>query len=454
MLSTNDIHATFEQMPKVVTFANELRSRSENLIVLDAGDHCTGNPYVDMAEPQGAPIHMLINMVGYDYGAVGNHEFDYKLLGYKKGIETMGLQTLCANANFEGTILEGHIKPYDIFEVDGIRVAIVSFIQIDDSGLPSSMPENMEGITFVDGVTKSQEYKFLRDSADLVIGLIHLGFESDSLMVCQNPMFDIIIGGHSHTHIPTGRVINGVLVTQTGSRLKGVGVSNIRLKNGEVILVTNQVVSLSDVERDPVAQRFVEECKVTSPLNNPIGKVDITLSKVGLINMVSDVIRERSGADIAIQNSGSIRIDSLSRGVISESKIYELEPFRNTIVTQKLALEQIKEMIITKFNGTGSESRTIDLSTSGMTYEIYVGEDGLATSVKCYDIHGKEMADRVYRVATSNYVNSAYIYAGKGKATPLDGGVFIAETVVSAIKRCDTYKGDNQRRVSIIKPTI
>lgn len=321
ILATNDIHATFEKMPKVVTLANELRLKSENLIVLDAGDHCTGNPYVDMAEPQGAPIHTLINMVGYDYGAVGNHEFDYKLPGYKKGIETMGLQTLCANADFVGTILEGHIKPYDIFEVDGIRVAIVSFIQIDDSGLPSSMPENMEGISFVDGVAKSQEYRFLRDSADLVIGLTHLGFESDSLMVCQNPMFDIVIGGHSHTHIPTGRVINGVLVTQTGSRLKGVGVSNIKLKDREVMSVINQVVSLAEVEGDPVAQRFVEECKATSSLNNPIGKVDMTLTKVGLINMVSDIIRTRSGADIALQNSGSIRIDSLSHGIIPESKI-------------------------------------------------------------------------------------------------------------------------------------
>ncbi|MFI3248099.1 MAG: bifunctional UDP-sugar hydrolase/5'-nucleotidase [Rikenellaceae bacterium] len=449
VVSTNDIHAAFEQMPKVVTVVKDLKAQYDNVLILDAGDHCTGNPYVDMADPQGAPINTLMSMVGYDYGAVGNHEFDYRQSGYLCGIEASALTPLCANADFEGTILEDYIKPYEIFEIGGVRAAILGLIQIEDSGLPSAMPDNMKGIDFVNGVDKSLEFKFLRDSADLVIALTHLGFEDDSLMVCKNTMFDLVVGGHTHTYLPEGRLINGTLVTQTGSKLKGVGISKITMKGDDVISVTNHVLSLEGVESDADALAYVESCKADSPLNEPIGEVDRTLSRVGLMNMVTDIMRERSGADIVLQNAGSIRIDSLVKGGVKIASIYELEPFRNHIVTQELTLAQIKEMIMIKFNSSGGESRTVDLSASGMTYNICVGEDGKATDVECFDQKGNKMVEKSYIMGTSNYVASAYTYAGKGKATPIENRVVIADAVIDVIKRDGVYVGDNDIRVFI-----
>ncbi len=451
IVSTNDMHAAFESMAKMITVVKELRSEHENVLVLDAGDHCTGNPYVDMADPQGEPIHELMRMAGYSYGAVGNHEFDYQQAGFKCGIETMELTALCANADFEGTVLEDYIKPYEIFEIDGVRTAILGLIQIDDSGLPSAMPSNMEGVEFVNGVEKSLEYKFLRDSADLVIGLTHLGFDDDSLMVCKNTMFDLVVGGHSHTYLPNGRTINGTLVTQTGNKLRGVGVTHIKIKGDKVISISNEVVSLDGVEPDAEALAYINSCKDDSPLNDPIGAVDQTLSRVGLANMITDVMLERSGADIVLQNAGSIRIDSLAKGDVTIGQIYELEPFRNHIVTQKLTLDQIKEMIMTKYNSSGGESRSIDLSPSGASYTIYTNDDGLATDVEFIDLKGRKMTNKSYTLGTNNYVASAYIYAGRGKATPIEDRVIVADAVIDVIKRDGVYKGDNKIRVTIKK---
>lgn len=451
VVSTNDAHAAFEQMPKVVSLIKEIESKYENVLVLDAGDHCTGNPYVDMADPQGEPIHHLMRMAGYDYGTVGNHEFDYKQEGYKAGIEAIGATTLCANADFEGTILEEYIKPYEIFEIGGVRTAILGLIQIGTGGVPSAMPDNMRGIKFTNGVERSLDFKFLRDSAELVIGLTHLGFEDDSLMVSKNTMFDLVVGGHTHTYLPEGRVINGTLVTQTGSKLRGVGVTKIGIKGGEVISVSNQVVSLDDVEPDAEAQAYVDSCKDGSSLNNPIGAVDRTLHRAGLLNMITDIMRKRSGADIAIQNSGSIRIDSLTKGDVKYVDIYALEPFRNHIVVERITLSQIEEMILNKFNSRGGESSSVDLSTSGMTYNICVGEDGRATHIECFDMDGKKMANKSYTMTTSNYVNSAYNYAGQGKATAIEGRVVIADAVVDAIKKDGVFEGDNEIRVTIKK---
>lgn len=454
IVSTNDMHAAFENMPKLVTLVDSLRAEFDNVLVLDAGDRCTGNPYVDKAEPQGEPMFDLMNMVDYDYAVVGNHEFDYKQQGLRSSIDMLEAVWLCANADFSNAEvpIKELVKPYEIFEIGGVRTAILGLIQINDMGIPSAMPSNMVGIEFSNGVELSLDYRALKDSAELIIALSHLGFEDDSVLVCTNDMFDLVVGGHSHTHLPNGREINGTLVTQTGSKLRGVGITHIIVENGEVTSVTNEVVSLDNITPNPEAAEYVERCKDGSPLNNQIGAVDRDLTKVGLINMSTDIIRARSGADIVLQNGGSIRIDELPKGAVTSANIFKLEPFGNHIVTQKITVDVVKEMIMNKFNGGGSEARAIDLSPSGMTYEIIVDDKNEAVDVVCRDLKGRTMKGSSYvTMATSNYVNSAYIYSEQGTATAIEDQVVIADAIIEALKSVDTFVGDNTARVSIKK---
>ncbi|MFI3259463.1 MAG: bifunctional UDP-sugar hydrolase/5'-nucleotidase [Rikenellaceae bacterium] len=455
IVSTNDIHAAFEQIPRLVTLVDSLRGVHENVLVLDAGDRCTGNPYVDKASPKGEPLYTLLNMVGYDFSTLGNHEFDYGQEGMLHNIKHFGAEELCANADFTGadeepTISES-VSPYKIFDLGGVRTAILGLIQINDMGIPSAMPDNMRGIKFFNGVDLSHDYEFLRDSAELLIALTHLGFEDDSVMVCRNTMFDLVVGGHSHTYLPEGRVINGTLVTQTGSKLRDVGVTRIEMEGGKVLSIKNELVSLSGVKPNAEAAAYIERCKGESPLNTPVGSVDRDLDRVGMINMFTDIMRERSGADIVLQNGGSIRIDDMKAGEVTAATIYELEPFGNHIVTQEIMLSDVKRMIINKFNGSGGESHRIDLSPSGMSYTIVVGEDGEAEEVICYDLQGGEMANRKVTMATSNYVTSAYIYPGQGEAKAIEDGVVIAEAIIDVLKRGESYTGDNEVRVTISK---
>ncbi len=445
VVSTNDVHASIDRLPKLITLVDQLREDNENVIVLDAGDRWTGNPYVDKAELRGKPLVDLMNEVNYDYLALGNHEFDYQQDGLKACIDIFEAPVLCANADFGTTGLDEYITPYDIFEIDGIRVAVISFIQIDDNGIPSAMPAYMEGITFVDGVDKSQEYRFLRDSAALVIGLTHLGYSEDSVLVSNNDMFDLIVGGHSHTMVPVGRNINGAVVTQAGGRLDGVGITRIKLKSGKVHSISNEVISIDDLEPDAAALEYVESCKANSPLNETIGKIDIQLDEIGLINMFSDVLCKMSGAEVALQNTGSIRIDSLGYADVTSANIYQLEPFNNYVVTQEMTIEQIKDMIMNTFRG--GYARGIDLNPSGMKYEVVVDQDNKVIDIKLYDLKGRAMKNRTYKLATSNYVSSAYRYEAKNKVT----GELIAPAICDSFKQVSVYKGDNTPRATITK---
>lgn len=452
IVATNDVHASIDNMPQLMTLVEQLRAENDNVIVMDAGDRNTGNPYVDRVEPQGKPLIDLMNMVGYDYLAIGNHEFDYQQPGLEIWLKGSEAQALCANADFSANpALDSLISPYEIIEMNGVRIAILSLVQLNSMGIPSAMPAYMEGISFTDGIETSHEYKFLRDSADLVIGLTHLGYTTDSLMVLENTMFDLVVGGHSHTYIPNGVEINGTLVTQSGERLDNVSISRIKMRAGKVVSVTNEVVSLTGIEGDEKAAAFVDSIQSNSPLNKSIGKLDGKLDEIGLINLFGDAMRAATGADFAVHNSGGVRIDSLSAGDVSAVEVYKMEPFNNYIVTQKMSLAMMEQMILNTFNNEGSdEAQRVDLYPSGMKYDVMVDANNKATSVKFYDMNGRALANKTYTMAISNYVSSAYNYDYVENTQSTDG-TLLAPAICDAITRAGVYKADNELRAKTVK---
>ena len=64
IISTNDIHGRIEQFSKLATFVKRIKEEHPNVILVDAGDRFTGNPYVDHAKEKGFPIISLMNDSG------------------------------------------------------------------------------------------------------------------------------------------------------------------------------------------------------------------------------------------------------------------------------------------------------------------------------------------------------------------------------------------------------
>ena len=64
LLSTNDIHAQIDRFPQLAAAVEACRDTVANVVLLDAGDRWTGNPYVDRAQTPGMPIIRLMNRLG------------------------------------------------------------------------------------------------------------------------------------------------------------------------------------------------------------------------------------------------------------------------------------------------------------------------------------------------------------------------------------------------------
>ena len=84
ILSTNDMHSAIEKMPQLAAIVDSLRAIDPFLLVLSAGDNRTGNPYNDLYEPSTYPMISLMNLIGFDASALGNHEYDAGVQGLAK----------------------------------------------------------------------------------------------------------------------------------------------------------------------------------------------------------------------------------------------------------------------------------------------------------------------------------------------------------------------------------
>ena len=124
ILHTNDTHSCIEPEKNgnagVVNRAlliEELRDSlgKDNLLLFDCGDFSQGSLYYNTFK--GAVEIELMNAMGYDACAIGNHEFDFGLENMARLFSMATFPVVCANYDFTGTVCEGLVKKYAVIQV-------------------------------------------------------------------------------------------------------------------------------------------------------------------------------------------------------------------------------------------------------------------------------------------------------------------------------------------------
>lgn len=448
IISTNDIHAQIDRFPQLAAFIQQKRAESEEVIVVDAGDRFSGNPYVDNAIEKGEPIIQLMNKVGFEVACMGNHDFDYGQKVLKKRFSEANFPVICANINSEESRL-GQMLPYEMIEKGGLKFCFLSLIETGANHIPATNPANLENISFRYFKDVAKEYKQLESDCDVMIGLTHLGFANDSLLALVMPEFDVIVGGHSHTVIRDPRVINGVLVTQTGSNLNYVGVTTLKFEGKKLIDKSYSLISLKDFGgADQEVALMVQEINNRPEFKKVLGEATIDLKfKENVASLMTDAMCRAVGADFAFYNKGGVRLNSIPQGPITMEMVYKIEPFANYIVRHKWTLPQMKEFILKDYNrGKDKDKRYINYFISDGKYEIIRDNRGDGVDVKFYDKRGELLKDngKFYDLAFSNYVASSNPYVAGGENT----NVYIADAIAEYLteKRQIAY---NQQRAFV-----
>ena len=226
ILHTNDLHSTIEPlsallpdtmlrgragMMRCVGMVAEERQKHPDLLLLDSGDFSQGSPYYVYF--QGEVEIALMNMMGYDAGTLGNHEFDYGLDTLAARLAKARFPIVCCNADFSNTPLRDIVKPYTVVKRGKLKIGIFGLLT-NPEGLISA--QNCKGMRYMNPVEctrKTVNTLRRKEGCHMVICLSHLGWDmapamDDRQLLSQCEGIDLLLGGHSHTYMTQMEWVN------------------------------------------------------------------------------------------------------------------------------------------------------------------------------------------------------------------------------------------------------
>jgi 2',3'-cyclic-nucleotide 2'-phosphodiesterase (5'-nucleotidase family) len=406
IMHTNDMHSKIDNFGKLAYLADSLRKMHKYVFLVAAGDNFTGNPIVDMYPDKGYPMIDLMNMLKYDVTAIGNHEFDMGQELQNKRREQANFPYISCNIDASQAIVK-QPEPYVILKAGKIKIPFLGIIQLGENGLPDSHPSRLEGLKFTDGLTKANDFMWLKEKYGMLIGLTHLGVEGDEPLAKAYPQFDVIIGGHSHTTMTKPMMVNGVMIVQTGSGLKNVGITTLQVTKGKITDRKYELVPLAGIKgTKPEVQAVIDKYNSNEEMSRVVAYAETAFANEEELGcMMTDAITARMKIDFAFQNGGGIRIPTLPQGNIMLKDIFRLDPFGNQVVTFKMTYDEIKSLICNAYN----REKSIDLVPSGMTYTVIVNSEGLCSDVEMKDLSGKLLDEsKTYTVGVNSYISASY----------------------------------------------
>lgn len=441
ILSVNDMHSAIDMMPKFAALADSLRQVYPDLLVFSAGDNRTGNPVNDQYEPANGPMITLMNKVGFDLCAVGNHEWDGGLDALRQNINDADFPFLCANAIIPEK-LSLDVKPYQILDVNGIKVAVIGLLETRADGYPGAHPMYFKEIRFKKGMDVLPDYAFLRKQNDVLLLLSHLGFEEDIDVAERHPEFDAIIGGHTHTLVDYPKKYNGVMVTQAGSNMKYATLTLIEVRQGKVVEVKAETLSVQHCRgKNREVQAMVDTYNNDERFNKTLTKAVTPFeNREELGCLFTDAIRDLSGADFAFCNTGGLRSNNLAKGPITVKDVYSIDPFNNDVVVYAMTGKQLERFIMESFKKNGRTPSYV----SGMSYTVRTASDGYPKSVDIRPLGGRYSKDQVYKVAMNSYMASTVRFESVDEGA--SQFMTTEEMVVSYLKKHNnvSYKGEKR----------
>lgn len=402
ILSTNDIHAVIDHFPELVTAVNLCRDTVATLLV-DSGDRWTGNAFIDRTEGR-LPIIELMNHVGYDVATLGNHEFDKGPALLQGAIEYANFPILCANMQSNTNSLSTLPGSITLKTRNGVKCFITGVVTNYDNGHPEGSDEVFADLSFSDPMEAAKsELKQHRADASISILLSHMGDKKDMEFAAKGENYNIILGGHTHTITDT--IVGNTTIGQTGRFLKRLGATHIRMKGNKITSVEYRNIPLEGYAKDSATIQIVNRIENDPVLGAAVGSLAAPITHTGFANMITKCIAEATNSQIGFYHYGGIRLPHHDAGNIKLATLYNLEPFASKIHTIIMTPQQMRTMIITKFNDTknSKESHRVDLFST-TPYEIIIDQNGEAVDVRFPNLR----ENRKYSVAISDYVGKKY----------------------------------------------
>lgn len=445
------------------------RAENPNTNFVTVGDNIGGSPFVTSILKD-KPTLDVLNAIGVDASALGNHEFDqgYADLTERVSVDGTGqAQFPYLGANVSG----GTPAPAasEIVEMDGVKVAYVGAVTEETASLVS--PAGIPGITFTADIESiNAEAARIADEADVIIALIHSGTSANEAFSAD---VDVVFAGHTHQNrVERGPEREGkqplVLIQgwEYGKAISDVEITFDR-DAGEVtaidarnVLVDELIAACDAVTPNPVVTEVqnivaaaetaseIEGAEVVTTIENSFYRgADApgeTGSNRGVESSLNNLLAEAGlwamneltalSADIGVMNAGGVRAD-LAEGEVTFAEAYLVQPFGNTYGVVDITGAQFKEALEQQWKDPAGERPRLALGLSDNVQYAFDENRAEGDRITHVTVDGAPLdLNKIYRVA-----GSSFLLAGGDSFTALAAGSEVLDSGMVDIDLFNSY---------------
>ncbi len=436
-LGLDEANAPFGGAARLAYLLRRERARADRVLHIDSGDCFQGAPIFNQNTGE-AELRFLSN-IGLDAAVIGNHEFDAGVWNLAEKLEAWAtFDVLAANYVFPDPDNPNHhnlgnlAKPYSLFNVKGLKVAVIGMANLGSLTSIGEGGNSMQITPLEQNETVRSYVQLLHGSVDLIVVVSHLGLTEDEELVrgyekvvWKDRMapgwsiveeygdgrvlahipgvsdIDIILGGHLHVVLNPPKLIRDadgreVIICHSGAFAKYLGRLDVVLEDDNerggkrVVSHKYQVFPVDDRLRDYEDQstaRLIEPYIVDLNRALDLGRViayapqDIRRRSEtgngdsGLGNLVAESMRSRRrvAAEFAVTNTLGIR-DNFYRGAITLEDMYNVFPFENTLTVMYLSGSEVQEMVDFISERSASRGCQSQAQVAGITFTMNCGQ--------------------------------------------------------------------------------
>lgn len=310
---------------------------------ISGGDSYTGSSVSSLFD--GEPTAQIMSVIGYQFSAVGNHEFDFGIQAFENNRTASGIEYLSANIIFSD--LKNVFLPSMIFSSADGSVAFTG-----------STTEELKQIAFASYLKNVRVMKPAgpvgrelirnKDKSDFQVLISHESIDSAKNWVpdlSQKPL--IVFTGHDHAELIKN--YNDILFVQTSGYLNSYARIEVVKKEGAVFVTKADIIPIRNTGSFTTrsSQRIKEiiddyleklERKAGQPLIRSMKSFEFeSFQKLYACSLLNAFPQ----CEVAMSNPGAFR-DEISAGIVKKSDIISMLPFQNRVV---LSLIKGKDLI-------------------------------------------------------------------------------------------------------------